>query len=206
MNKEKRLVFILAHPDDAEIWAGGTILNHIELGDKVKIIYLFANNEERKAEAISLCEMLAVKVEVLNSSDQVRSSLKEYKPDIIITHWDKDSHPEHRATYNVLSEMIPKIIIEDGLRFNLYACDTYNSIGATFNELFTPNVYVDITDKWGKKIELIENHKSQPIAYWIQMIYMQNRLYGARTKCGYAEAFLQINTLGYMYNTEKVLK
>lgn len=202
----KKLAFIFAHPDDAEIWAGGTILNHVIAHDEIKIIYTYVNNEERKNEAKTLEKLPHTTVEILDSPRLLRRVLKEYNPDIIVTHWEKDAHPEHRATYQLLYEQIPSLIIKEHLCFNLYVCDTYNSIGSSNSELFIPNVFIDVSEQWQNKIELISNHKSQPVKYWIKMISTQNGLYGARTKCEYAEAFLQISTLGYIYNKEKVLK
>lgn len=201
----KRIAVILAHPDDAEIWVGGTILNHISQGDKIHIIYLFATNEERRKEAKLLNNLLNTNVSILDSNDMVRPILKDFNPDVIITHWEKDSHFEHYKTYDLVSNLIPLLILEDGLNFNFYSCDTYNSIGRC-NEVFNPNVYVDISSTWLKKVKLIMNHKSQPTDYWISMIQNQNRLYGLRILSKYAEGFIQINTLGFMRNKESVLK
>ena len=40
-----RLTAIMAHPDDAEIWAGGTICKHVERGDEALIIYMAADED-----------------------------------------------------------------------------------------------------------------------------------------------------------------
>lgn len=200
------IAIILAHPDDAEIWVGGTILNHVAQGDKIHVLYLFSDNEVRKKEAKTLNKIPNISVSILESSEMIRSLLKKIKPNIIITHWEMDTHYEHRFTYRVVADLVPLLILEDELKFNLYSCDTYNSIGCNNNDVFSPNVYIDISDNWLKKAKLIMNHKSQPTDYWISMVQTQNRLYGARTKCSHAEAFLQISTLGFVYNYEKVLK
>ena len=47
------IVYVLAHPDDAEIWCGGTILTQIEKGDNVKVVYLYST-KDRKREALLL--------------------------------------------------------------------------------------------------------------------------------------------------------
>ena len=140
----KKLAFIFAHPDDAEIWAGGTILNHVIAHDEIKIIYTYVNNEERKNEAKTLEKLPHTTVEILDSPRLLRRVLKEYNPDIIVTHWEKDAHPEHRATYQLLYEQIPSLIIKEHLCFNLYVCDTYNSIGSSNSELFIPNVFTNL--------------------------------------------------------------
>lgn len=197
---------IMAHPDDAEIWVGGTILNHAKKGDKVFVFYLFANTEERKREAKTLNRILNVEVRIVETGENLRVFLKEINPNIIITHWEKDTHYEHRLTYKTVSDLIPFMILEDGLKFNLYSCDTYNSVGNENGEVFRPDVYIDISDTWLNKMKIIMNHKSQPTDYWLYIIQNQNRLYGARTKCSHAEAFLQIYTLGFFYNYDKVLK
>ena len=45
-----RLTAVMAHPDDAEIWAGGTIRKHIERGDEALIIYMTALEDSVRGE------------------------------------------------------------------------------------------------------------------------------------------------------------
>lgn len=201
----KKVAVILAHPDDAEIWVGGTILNHVNNGDKVLILYLFLDNEERKREAELINKISNIRVNTVESQHMIRPMINDFKPDIIITHWEKDFHFEHQKTYDMVAKLVPYLILEDGLRFNLYLCDTYNSIGKC-NEVFTPNIYVDISRVWLNKIKLIMNHKSQPVNYWVSMIKTQNRLYGARILSDYAEGFIQQNALGHIQGCGNVLK
>lgn len=192
----KKIVAVLAHPDDAEIWMGGTILNHLQKGDKILIIYLFAENEERKKEARLFEQYLNLNVKFASQTEDVRIYIKKYEPDVIITHWNKDSHFQHRAVYEMVEGLIPKLILEDHLEFNLYMCDTYNSIGI-INELYNPNVYIDISENWMKKVKLIMNHRSQPTKYWISMIRNQNSLFGSRILTSYAEGFIHVETMGF---------
>lgn len=205
MTKLNKIAVILAHPDDAEIWIGGTILNHVNSGDKITVFYLFADSENRRKEAVLFSNITNINVIFPKSKDILRHHLKKVNPNIIITHWERDSHIEHRMTYDIVSSLIPKLMLEDNIKFNLYLCDTYNSIGQN-NEVFIPNTYIDISNTWVRKTKIIMNHKSQPTNYWIHMIHNQNKLYGLRNNVDVAEAFIQINTLGFVYNNNKFLK
>ena len=40
-----RLTAVMAHPDDAEIWSGGTIRKHVERGDEALIVYIVAKED-----------------------------------------------------------------------------------------------------------------------------------------------------------------
>ena len=47
-----RLMAVMAHPDDAEIWCGGTLIMHAAKGDDVRICTLsYAEDSQRGLEA-----------------------------------------------------------------------------------------------------------------------------------------------------------
>ena len=47
-----KLMTVMAHPDDAEIWRGGTLILHAEMGDEVLLcIMSYSENSTRGNEA-----------------------------------------------------------------------------------------------------------------------------------------------------------
>ncbi|MBI3325639.1 MAG: PIG-L family deacetylase [Nitrospinae bacterium] len=105
-----RLMAIMAHPDDAEIWAGGTIFKHTQRGDVVLIVYRVATQESvRGGEAKQGAALLGAQVSFVGRPDgQVRETpetcervsalLRGFAPDALITHWIDDFHADHAAT------------------------------------------------------------------------------------------------------------
>ena len=48
-----RLTTILAHPEDAKSWAGGTICTHVARGDEALIVYMAATDDSVRGEEAS---------------------------------------------------------------------------------------------------------------------------------------------------------
>lgn len=194
------IMYILAHPDDAEIWCGGTILRQLERGDRVRVLYLYATNDRRQ-EALLLTKN-GVEVEFARPKpNNVRRRIREFKPNVIVTHWFKDCHHEHKSCFENLYSILPELLVFDGVKFSLYVCDTYNSVGFD-NSTFKPSKYVDVTKYITDKKNLIRRHVSQPADYFIGMVEKQNVAWGNEDNCKYAEAFLQLPLQGIIYEYE----
>src|SRR5919108_2197884 len=48
--RQMKLLAMLAHPDDAEIWAGGTLFKHTQRGDQALIVYMAATEDSVRGE------------------------------------------------------------------------------------------------------------------------------------------------------------
>lgn len=111
---KSRIMFVFAHPDDAEIYCGGLITRLVENGKSVRLIKMTKGNKGSRQEDISERELsdervaedsAALKVLGVSESDninldlgdgQVENSIKtigllveqirEYKPELIVTH------------------------------------------------------------------------------------------------------------------------
>ena len=191
------IVYVLAHPDDAEIWCGGTILTQIEKGDNVKVVYLYST-KDRKREALLLSKH-KVKVEFIKpTGKELRKVIKDFNPNIIVTHWFKDCHHEHKDCFDKVYKILPELLVFDKLKFSFFVCDTYNSIGFD-NSKFIPNTYIDISKFYNKKKDLIYNHTSQPCDYFIDMVEKQNKNWGKSNDCKLAESYLKLSVQGNFY-------
>lgn len=205
---KNKVLVLMAHPDDAEIWAGGTLLNHHMQGDEILFVYTFCNDEIRKQEAIKTADKFNAKAEFWNwpiDSQDSANLVANFKPTIIITHWEGDTHHEHVKTYESVMEMVPILAVSYRLKFNIYCCDCYNSLGRNPHMPFVPTDFIDITFTWNEKREMISAYKSQPINYWLEMVGNQNRMHGSRVGVEYAEGFIQIPVLGIMRKSKKLL-
>ncbi len=116
-----RLLIIGAHPDDAEYHAGGLASTYRQLGRCVKLVsvtdggagHFRRGTDElitaRREESVAAAKIIGAEYESLNFSDgqlvpsvEVRHSIirqmREFKPDLVLTHRTCDYHPDHRAT------------------------------------------------------------------------------------------------------------
>jgi N-acetylglucosamine malate deacetylase 1 len=210
-----KLMTILAHPDDAEIWAGGTIFKHTQRGDQARIVYLAASGDSvRGEEAGQGAEILGAEVAFVGLADgqvrdtaeacaQVSTLLREFAPDILITHWIDDFHADHAATAAIVQRVLPTVMAEMGKPLRMWACDTYFSMG--MRGPFTPDVYVDVTAAWAVKLTALRAHKSQRPEYWVTLLERQCGLHGHRyvphhagPDLFYAEGFKRVIPFGYI--------
>lgn len=168
-----------AHPDDVEISCGGTILKHIEMGYKCGIIDLTrgelgtrGSGELRLKEATKAKEILGIEVcENLGFADgffsidkehqlPIIEMIRKYRPEIVLANSIHDRHPDHgRAA---------KLVADSCFLSGLMKIDTgqeawrpkavYHYIQ---DEYIQPDLTVDVTPYFDKKIEGILAYSSQ---------------------------------------------
>jgi bacillithiol biosynthesis deacetylase BshB1 len=177
------LVFA-AHPDDAELTCGGTILKYVALGKKVGIIDLTQGELgtrgdvlQRKIEAENASKILGLSVrENLQYKDGffeidekhlmgVIQKIRKYQPEIILCNSIKDRHPDHERAgalverANFLSGL-PKIETLEGMdKQQAYrARKVFHYIQEQY---ITPDFVVDISDYIEQKWASIMAYESQ---------------------------------------------
>jgi len=116
-----RLLIIGAHPDDAEYFAGGLASIYREMGNPVKMLsvtngaagHFRGSSDElaprRRQEMAAAGEVIGATYETLGFPDgqlyptievrhRIIREIREFKPDLVLTHRVCDYHPDHRAT------------------------------------------------------------------------------------------------------------
>ena len=210
-----RLMAVMAHPDDAEIWCGGTLLLHADRGDDVRICTLsYAEDSKRGLEACESARQMGCQVEFLGMRDTairdtekavegVWRSIEAFKPDTIITHWHDDMHPDHEAAFHLMRRALLQGILNKPVPEiepfpRIYCCDSLSSIG--LHDRFAPDRYVDVSDIWDKKIAAIKIHQSQPVWYYLEMIDRQCLAHGRDSGKKRAEGFRYLPIFGFTDN------
>jgi LmbE family N-acetylglucosaminyl deacetylase len=206
-----RLMAVVAHPDDAEIWCGGTLILHAEKGDEVRASTpSYTEDSERGREARSGSAQMGCRLELLGMGDvdirdtaeaaaRLWRSIESFLPDKIITDWVDDMHPGHEATFLLERRVLllgyltrykddPQIIPR------IFCCDNIGSIG--LHGPFKPDRYVDVTSFRERKIAAISAHRSQPLHYYLDMIEKQCTTHGMASGKQRAEAFLHLPLFG----------
>lgn len=189
MKNKLRVLAVGAHPDDPEIFCGGTLAKYAKQGHKVFMAYLTDGSagalegdrkklaETRlkeggnaakliKAELISLGLPDAELVDNLDNRLKVMDAVREAKPDIIITHPPHDQNPDHRIASALVKDASFMALAR---KLKTRHAPTDKIIPLYFMEPakgidFLPTEYVDITDVFDVKKKLFLQHKSQ-VAY-----------------------------------------
>lgn len=173
-----------AHPDDAELGCGGTIISHVEMGKKVGIADFTRGEmatrgtpEIRDEETKISSKILGISVrENLNFADvffknddqhslKLIKVIRKYKPEIVFTSAMYDRHPDHQkcAVLTVRAcflSGLSKIETASGGKSQQpwRPKALYHYIQDRYIE---PGFVVDITPYWHKKFEAIKAFKSQ---------------------------------------------
>jgi LmbE family N-acetylglucosaminyl deacetylase len=210
-----------AHPDDLEILCGGTLARYAKAGHQVTMAV--ATNGEvgsptlsreeiseiRRREAFTSAAVIGADFvwmnypdEFLFSNEESRRSflnmVRKARPDVILTHAPADYHPDHRTTGQIIWDIrimttVPNIETEEPPCVKIpeiYYFDTIAGID------FVPQYYVDISETFELKKQMLACHKSQ--STWLedqyQMDYMQfidtiSRYRGLQCGAKYAECF-----------------
>jgi len=227
------ILVLPVHPDDAELGCAGTILKHIALGKKVGIVDLTRGElgtrgsaEIREQEAAASSKILGVTVrENLGLPDgffentkeyqlKVIAAIRKYRPEIVITNAYYDRHPDHGRA----NQIVETSAFLSGLR----KIETYLDgklqeawrpnllLHFIQDEYIKPDILVDVTDEWDKKIESINafgsqffnpNWENEPQTYisspeFIQVIEARAREFGKVMNVKYAEGFTSRRVLG----------
>jgi LmbE family N-acetylglucosaminyl deacetylase len=188
---------VMAHPDDAELWAGGTLALHAGGGAQTTIAVPRAG-EVRDREAAVGAQILGASLRLLDelTVETLRDLLTELRPEVVVTHSPDDIHPDHQTAARTLLAALPDMVIATGHPRKVYTCDGYNNLDRTGRPVPLP-VIVDITGTWETKQAALAAHASQPIAdHFGPMAEALGRLHGGRIGTRHAEAFSLVPILG----------
>jgi N-acetylglucosamine malate deacetylase 1 len=183
-----RVLVLGAHPDDAEVSAGGLVVRHCQAGSCVRIISVTDGRcghheipperlvEVRRQEAHAAGQRVGAEYETWDFPDgnlqptlEVRSAIireiRNFAPDLVLTHRTNDYHPDHRAVGLAVQDAsymvtVPHICPETpALRSD--------PVVATMCDLFTrpnpirPDVILDVSPEVDLAVQMAACHASQ---------------------------------------------
>jgi len=188
------LLLFVAHCDDAELWAGGTI-TRMALASK-RVLVAIANHDPTRRKEVELSAKV-LGYEVLFRDDDVnplvwaKQILETSTPDVLMTHPIRDPHFEHAGLSAIVIEALTKSHHRKVYPRRWYALDTYYS---TVSEGFS--ILIDISGQFEKKVSALRCHNSQHPDGLVEMARTMNSLNGQRIRADYAEAFQVFSLLG----------
>lgn len=178
------ILVIAAHPDDAELGCGGTIVRNIQEGKKVGIADLTQGElgtrgsaDLRLQEASAAARIMGIQVrENLglrdgrfqnNEEDQLAiiKCVRKYRPEIVITNAPVDRHPDHGRAAALVSDAcfyagLQKIISGyDGLTQEAWRPKSIFSF--VQSQSIPVDFVIDITAQWPVKLDAIKAYRSQ---------------------------------------------
>lgn len=188
------VIAVMAHPDDAEIWAGGTLAKYARQGRAA--ILVGTTDDVRRREAIAGAEILGAQLHLVKSVSvgSVINLIDELSADVLICHrWD-DPHPDHRRIGMLVTGAVQKAAIGRSKKIRLYVSDTYQSL--TLAGSVPGCAIVNIDETFELKIRALRHHKSQPVDHFTEMARRQAAFWGARIGATWGEAFDPVPVLG----------
>ncbi len=183
-----RVLIIGAHPDDADIKAGGTAARWSDLGHVVRLVSLTDGRAghqtmhgpqlalRRRAEAQAAAAVIGASYEVLDIPDgtlddrlenrhRVIRLIRGFRPDLILTHRSTDYHPDHRFAGLLIQDAsylltVPSVCPDVP---HLARTPVILYVSDAFKKpcRFEPHVVVDIEDEFDRLVGMLHCHQSQ---------------------------------------------
>lgn len=182
------ILVIGAHPDDADFCAGGVAALYARQGHRVKLVSLTNGDAghhvmggaplawRRRQEAAEAGKVLGVEYITLDIHDgtvmptienrhQVIALIREFQPDLIMTHRPNDYHPDHRYTSQLVQDAsymvtVPNVVSHvphlESMPVIVYMWDHFQKPAP-----FQPDVIVPIDDAIEAKFDALHCHTSQ---------------------------------------------
>jgi LmbE family N-acetylglucosaminyl deacetylase len=187
-DRKIRIIMIGAHPDDCDEDGGGTAAIFAQMGYAVKFVSVTNGDaghqtlkgtelaKRRFAEAQEAGKRLGVTYDVLNNHDgllmptldvrlQIIKKIREWNADVVIAPRPNDYHPDHRYT-GVLVQDAAYMVSVPNIAPGVPAL-TKNPVFLYYQDRFQrpnpfrPDIAVNITMVYDKKISALDAHESQ---------------------------------------------
>ena len=179
-----KVIAILAHADDVEIYCLGLLLALQARGAAIGWAIatdsfvsehdgVVPDNNTRRREAREAAALCSVAPVFLGEQDgllqadrklvaKISMLVRKEAPDLVVTHCAEDYHADHRALSRAVFEAVSRSA-------PIIVADSYLGVG------FSPNIYVDITEHFQRKTEALYCHRSQRPQRLVDDISLWNR-------------------------------
>jgi LmbE family N-acetylglucosaminyl deacetylase len=210
MSIRRSVLAVIAHADDLELMAGGTVAKWVAEGDAVHVLTLsdgawtapdgspMRDKAEALAEEQRAAACLGYTVENLGHPAmdlkfedrlvvEVLRRIEQRRVDTLLCPWERDIHHDHEVVSRIAiaaTRRVPRVLMG---QINYY-----------LREFFRPNVFVDVSATWTKKIEALECYRAQwqrAGKDWYGFLDETTRYYGRMVGVERAEGFVSMKVL-----------
>jgi LmbE family N-acetylglucosaminyl deacetylase len=188
LKKQINVLVFGAHPDDCDIKAGGVAALYVQQGHRVKFVSVTNGDaghhemgggslaQRRYAETQAAAEVVGIEYELLDNHDgelmptlenryQIIRTIREFCPDVIMTHRPNDYHPDHRYTSTLVQDAAYMVTVPNICALTPHLAKNpvivYLSDGFLKPYPFTPDVAIGIDAVVDQKIDMLHCHVSQ---------------------------------------------
>lgn len=181
----KSVLVVAPHPDDETLGCGGTILKYISEGSKVYWLictefYRFGKTPEniklRAEEIEKVSQMfgftqrfeLCFNAATITYADmgtlvsKISAIVHEIKPEVIFLPNRSDVHTDHQIIFKAAYSCTKNFNFPFVKEVLMYETVSETEFAPALAEnYFIPNIYVDVSDFFNKKLEIMEVYKSE---------------------------------------------
>ena len=213
------IIVLSPHADDVEIAMGGTIAKYVDEGHNITIITAILPrenidgntdefmNKNRKKEQKKSANILGANLEILDLDPYdfafnrkyiklFDKKIKSYKPDMIFSCWEHDTHQDHKNLAKILFTVTRK----NNISLNMYETMLPGGINTySFNPQCFVNIskYIDLKIKALKAYESVFVNKKNNYSKYFDSIVGRAKFRGEIIGVDYAEAFLIVKKIEY---------
>ena len=219
-----KVLIVATHPDDETLGCGGTILKHKDKGDQIYWL-IITNIDEKNGwnkktvakrqeeienvsqaygfEKVYKLNFPTTKLDTIPMSELISSISKvmnEVKPHTIYLPNRSDIHTDHQVAFKAITSCTKNFRFPCIKRILLYECLSETEFSpALIENAFIPNVFIDISDFFEKKIQIIRVYNSElmkaSFPRSIDAIESLAKYRGSRIGKKYAESFMLIEEI-----------
>lgn len=186
--KKLRILAIGAHPDDCDLKAGATGAMYAQRGHEVLFLSMtngdtghheiggveLARRRYREAKAAAALAGIEYQCLDIHSGELFPTLenrrtlirlLREFAPDLVMTHRPNDYHPDHRYASQLVQDAMYLVTVPNNTSLTPHLQNS--PIAVYFNDdfrkpnPFTADVAIDVAEAFEKKIDMLDCHESQ---------------------------------------------
>jgi N-acetylglucosamine malate deacetylase 1 len=213
-----KILVVSVHPDDETLGCGGTLLKHKKAGDEIFWLIIThipenagwkqsrINSRKKEIEAagslygFSKIENLQFPTTRLHEVpftlllEKISNTIIEIEPDVIYLHNRSDIHSDHRIAFDAVISCTKHFRFPFIKKMLMFECLSETEFAPPLVEnVFIPNVFVDISDFIDKKLEIMQIYESEVMTdnkpRSLSAIKSLAGYRGSRISVPYAEAF-----------------
>jgi LmbE family N-acetylglucosaminyl deacetylase len=180
------VLVVAPHPDDETLGCGGTLLKHVQRGDKIHWLIFTSISEDNGYSPVQVdkrnCEITAVaqaygfasvqqlhlpttRLDTLPLGDMIAQAgqiMTQIRPEILYLPFPGDVHSDHRIVCEVMMACTKQFRYPWIRRILAYETLSETDFGINpVNDHFHPNVFIDISEFLGRKVEIMNMYHGE---------------------------------------------